>query len=91
MKNITVVKCSGFTKEKLVEHFEKKIEKLVALSVEKHNELNSLKLALSYKEEEKVKMKGKREEHLNDIWRDMKVEQEKYFAGEALTWKTINK
>ena len=36
-------------------------------------------------------MKGKREEHLNDIWRDMKVEQEKYFAGEALTWKTINK
>ena len=28
---------------------------------------------------------------MNEIYREMKVDQEKYFAGEALTWKTVNK
>ena len=42
-------------------------------------------------EDERLKIKGIREEKLDQTWVEMKVEQGKYFGGEALTWSVVEK
>ena len=57
--------------------------------MEKDVERNNLVAVFKAVEQEQLKIRGARETELDNLWEKVKMQKQKYFGGEALTWDTI--
>lgn len=84
------LKCSGLPLMDLVSHFEAKIKALENLNIDKDVQRNNLIAEFKTIEQEMLKIRGARETHLDQLWEKVKLNKQKYFGGEGLTWNAID-